>query len=732
MRWKTPIPGEGISSPIVWGDQVIVTAARPTVENGPLVPVALGVLTLLCAGVLWRLTDGSLADPLGVRSGAWQSEPKGVRLSRKALGWLLFVAVGYGTIAAMERGYDFLGRFPESLRERLLDKTWFFTDAPVSEGNRTPLSTFRILTGKEIEGPYFGAPRIPLACYYGGALAVFTVLALNSAVARRYRRGSPVERGSGATDSVRGKVTFAGKTPPEIFPTAAPRAISAGSVARAAREWSAAVLTACFLVTVHSAAMAGLPYAPGGTTWFLAGSIAVLGLTAFELLLPVRPLCQLAGILLGGGILAWIITAAPGNKEFGVYATAMRAGLRPLVVVWLGASALALSAPTFGRRGTGYKDRGGPSHLGGFVAPVAVLLSGCVYFFQANYLVPRSVCAREVISVDRSTGAIRWTTRCDAGEVSRRMHAANTLATPTPVSDGEHVFVHFGEAGLFCLDMAGRVKWRFEEPVAPSHWGAASSPVLWRDLVIMTYDSDHQSFTVGVDKARGVERWRTDRTGLVEPSQLHDAYATPVLAERGDRTELVHQACKLLAGYDPATGGTLWTYSHPGEQPVASPVIADGMIIVLGGKYAPYLGAVRLTREGGGEVAREAWHATKCLSDMPSPVAYEGHLYMVTKDGIATCIDAKTGEYQWRQRLKGAFWASAVAGDGKVYFCNADGTTTVVAASPRYQVLGVNELADEVRASFAVSGGSIFVRTRDGLVRIGPADAPRSAHAALP
>jgi outer membrane protein assembly factor BamB len=251
---------------------------------------------------------------------------------------------------------------------------------------------------------------------------------------------------------------------------------------------------------------------------------------------------------------------------------------------------------------------------------------------------------------------------------------------------------------------------------------------LWQDLVIMTYDTDHHSLTVGVDKTTGTERWRSDRTNRIVASQLLDGYATPMIFQRNGRAELVHQACKLLVGYEPASGTERWTFSHPGEQPVPSPVVSDDLVIVLGGKYAPYLGAVRVDSKEEREVATEVWSGSKGLSDLSSPVVYGGYVYMVNKMGIACCLDAKSGRYQWQRRLRGAFWSSVTAADGKVYFSNASGTTTVIAAGPEYQVLSVNKLGEDVRTSLAVSGGAIFVRTREHLIRIGPEDSHAARH----
>ncbi len=224
---------------------------------------------------------------------------------------------------------------------------------------------------------------------------------------------------------------------------------------------------------------------------------------------------------------------------------------------------------------------------------------------------------------------------------------------------------------------------------------------------------------MAIDKGLGVERWRSERTSEIEPSQLYDGYATPIMIERDGKPELVHLACKLLVGYDPATGKELWKFFHPGEQPVCTPVVADDLIMILGGKYAPYLAGLRVDSEKGAEVVSVVWEGSRNLSDMPSPVVYDGLFYMITKDGIASCIDAQTGDSKWRRRIKGAYWASLTAAAGKIYFCNANGTTTVVEAGPEYVELSSNDLDESVYASFAISDGEIFVRTEENLICIG-------------
>lgn len=722
VRWTTPIQGDGHSSPIVWGDQVFITAVNPTVDRNSWVPWLYLLMTLLCGLVLWRLTDGTFGDPLGNQAHLWSgSESIRTRMVRRISVLALFVILGYGTVVVAERAYDALEIYPESLRNRLLDKTWYFTDAPGYQELATPISPFRFVTGKEVEGPFFSSPRIPFACYYGGAIAILGVLGVNTAIARRRKHDLGVSNIASSPSSakrlIRARINLVGLD----FRFGLRAEHGVGQMLRLLVDGIACLVTGIALLAVHSAAMADLPYVPSGTTWFLTVAIGVLALIAFNLLLPGQPWIRVLGLLISGGVLFYWFTDAPPNEEFGVFATAQRAGLRPLVKLFLALVALGLTAAWI----TPLREKGQaeplpmPRRVSATLAACGILCCGLIYFLSANFLLPQSVFAREIISFDRRTGDVLWTARCDSGDTISELHAANSMATPTPVTDGKHVYAHFGDAGVYCVTMEGKPVWEFDEPVPPSHWGPGSSLVLWKDLLYLTCDSDHVSMTVAIDKENGLERWRAERTSRIEPSQLYDGYSTPIVLNRDGQDELVHVACQLLIGYDAATGQQRWVLKHPGEQPVATPVVSEDLVVILGGKYSPYMAAVDIQGEGDEPEPKIVWEATRNLSDMPSPVAYEGLIYMITKDGIASCIDARTGKNHWRHRMKGAYWASVLAADGKVYFCNAGGTITVIAAGPEYEELSRNELDGDVYASPAISNGNLFVRTSSHLICIG-------------
>jgi outer membrane protein assembly factor BamB len=319
--------------------------------------------------------------------------------------------------------------------------------------------------------------------------------------------------------------------------------------------------------------------------------------------------------------------------------------------------------------------------------------------------------------MDQNHGTLLWKTRCTPGG-TKTLYSGNSLATPTPVTDGQYIYAHFGDAGTYCLDYAGRVVWSHREPVEPPPYGFSSSPVLWRDLLVVTYDLTTTSFTVALDKLSGQVRWKADRTQLIHASEggLLEAYSSPMILEHARGPQLVNHAGYYLSGYDLTTGKELWHFHCPDDAPVVTPVFWKDLIIVGGARCFQ---AVQVKQENDSLTATAWWRAKRSFPDVPSPVVYGDHVYAVTNKGIATCLEASTGKVCWTQRLSGTYDASVVAGDGKLFFCNTEGETTVAAAAPEFRALSRNMVGEPVRASFAISGGRIFIRGERHLFCIG-------------
>ena len=295
------------------------------------------------------------------------------------------------------------------------------------------------------------------------------------------------------------------------------------------------------------------------------------------------------------------------------------------------------------------------------------------------------------------------------------LNPKNSLASPTAVAgpDGERVYVHFGATGTAALTTDGELVWRARFPYISQH-GNGGSPILHDGRLILSIDGYDTAFLVAVDAETGEERWRNTR-----PDPVSQAYSTPLTIRVGDREQIVGVSAFRTTGHDPATGEEIWRVRYPnGFSNVPRPVHGHGMVYVSTGFQTPVLLAVRT--DGSGDVTRShiAWRLRRGAPLTPSPILVGDELYVVTDFGIATCVDAHTGDIHWQQRLGGNHSASPVFVDGRIYFQNEEGITTVIAPGTEFRELARNRLDGVTLASMAVSDGALFLRTDTHLYRI--------------
>ncbi len=301
---------------------------------------------------------------------------------------------------------------------------------------------------------------------------------------------------------------------------------------------------------------------------------------------------------------------------------------------------------------------------------------------------------------------------------ARLLNPKNSFASPTPIVDGDRVYVHFGAEGTAAVSTSGDILWKTQFSYVSEH-GNGGSPELAGDLLILNCDGFDEAFVVALDTRTGKTRWRTDRR--LPRSQ---AYSTPLAIRVGDRDEIVSVGAFAAAAYDPQTGKEIWHVSYPdGYSNVPRPVYGDGLVFIATGFNQPTLLAVR--PDGKGDVTRTgiAWKLTKGAPLTPSPLVVGDELYVISDNGIASCLDARTGTVRWQQRLGNGFSASPIAAEGRVYFLDEDGRTTVIKAGPSGERLALNSLDGPALASIAVAERSFFIRTGANLYRI--ADAGR-------
>lgn len=326
----------------------------------------------------------------------------------------------------------------------------------------------------------------------------------------------------------------------------------------------------------------------------------------------------------------------------------------------------------------------------------------------------------KVYALDRETGDVVWERTAATGPPAVSRHLKSSHANPTPVTDGKHVVAHFGSEGLFCYSVDGELLWRRELGVLSSgwfydptyEWGFSSSPVLYEGLVITQVDVQQGSFISAFEVRTGEEKWRTPRDEI-------PTWGTPNVLVGPDGAEIVTNGTKIR-GYDPQTGKELWTLGPNSEITVGSPIVGDGVVFVTGG-YPPVrpIYAIRAGSRGDISLAGDAnssaeiaWRVERGGTYIPTPILYQGHLYMLHNNGRLTVHDASTGEVVYRERVGAgeSFSASPVAADGRLYFTTEEGKTYVVRSGPVYKVLAENELDEVVMTTPAMSGGALFVR----------------------
>ena len=319
------------------------------------------------------------------------------------------------------------------------------------------------------------------------------------------------------------------------------------------------------------------------------------------------------------------------------------------------------------------------------------------------------------LSFDAETGAPRLNVEVFRLRTAGLQNPKNSHASPTPIVEGDRVYVHFGGDGTAAIDgNSGTIIWKKQFPYETQH-GNGGSPVLYKDLLIFSADGYYEAFVIALDKRTGAVRWKTPRR-----QPFSQAYSTPLVINVGGRDELISVGAYRAVAYDPPTGKELWFVGYEdGFSNVPRPVSGHGLVYIATGFQQPAIIAVRA--DGSGDVTRThvVWTLTRGAPFTPSPLLVGDELYVISDLGVLTCVDAKSGKVHWQQRAGGNYSASPVLADGRIYLISEEGVTTVFAPGKVFQKLAVNELDGAVLASMAVARSSLFVRTLTHLYRIG-------------
>lgn len=335
-----------------------------------------------------------------------------------------------------------------------------------------------------------------------------------------------------------------------------------------------------------------------------------------------------------------------------------------------------------------------------------------------------------VSCLDKRTGAVRWTRTAHAGVPKTKRHPKATFANSTLATDGERIVALFGSEGLYAYDMGGTLQWKvdlgvldagfFQDPSA--QFGTASSPIIHEGVVIVQADVQKGGFLAAFDVRDGRQLWRAPREDV-------PTWSTPTVHDVGGRPQVVVNGWKHAGGYDLRTGREIWRLTRGGNTPVPTPIAGHGLIFLTSAQrpLSPIYG-IRETSRGDITPADEAetndhiaWSHRREGSYMQTPIVYGDYLYVGRIIGVLNAYRARTGEHVYRARLGvgGGVTASAVAGDGKLYYTSEDGDALVVRAGPTFELLAKNPLGEVTLASPAISEGVLFYRTRRHLVAIG-------------
>jgi outer membrane protein assembly factor BamB len=360
------------------------------------------------------------------------------------------------------------------------------------------------------------------------------------------------------------------------------------------------------------------------------------------------------------------------------------------------------------------------------VSCVPALLS-LALFVSPNYVYQREMVTRRVVCLDAASGKRLWQSDVFTTPPEAKF-AGNSHATPTPSVVEDTIVASFGP-GIAAFDLNGQLLWSktFPHWIESSIYGAGSSPVTDGGAVFLTkdreYDAQQHSRVISYSLETGTELWSNT------PQFAHDGYATPVVHDDGGRKLLLTLTSRNLVGYVVDSGAMAWRVKIPVSTPIPSLIAENGRLYVSGGKGGNgYTAAYQLRQNAPPDVL---WTGHHSPADVSSPVLYKGRLFTISSTGIMMCYDAESGEVLWRHRVGsglGAFYASLVAADDKVYAVRSNGTTYVIAAEDKFRLISESSLPGEIFASPAFAADCLFLRTVSSLYCIGSDDSVAAPH----
>jgi outer membrane protein assembly factor BamB len=334
------------------------------------------------------------------------------------------------------------------------------------------------------------------------------------------------------------------------------------------------------------------------------------------------------------------------------------------------------------------------------------------------------------LAVDTRTGKILHDLKLFDVATPQFAHAFNSYASPTPIIEPGRVYVTFGSPGTAAIDTAtGKVVWKRRDLECNHFRGAGSSPIIFRNLLIMNFDGSDQQYVIALDKKTGKTVWKTARSidfqdlgpdGKPQADgDFRKGYSTPQVTTVGGRPIMISLGSKAAYAYEPLTGKELWRVEERTNHSASTrPVVGHGMIFAPSGFANGHLLAIRPDSLGHATDASVVWRLTRGVPSKPSVTLVNDLIFMVNDRGITSAVDAKSGEVVWTSRVAGEYSASPVTAAGRIYLFSEDGKTTVLDAGRAFKILAESQLGDGFMASPAIDGDAFILRSRTHLYRI--------------
>lgn len=355
-----------------------------------------------------------------------------------------------------------------------------------------------------------------------------------------------------------------------------------------------------------------------------------------------------------------------------------------------------------------------------------VILGGEIWMTTAN---PKGT-ELSVVCVDQESGKIIHNEKLFDVEAPQFAHAFNSYASPTPALEPGRLYASWGSPAVACIDTkTAKVIWERRDFICNHFRGAGSSVTIYKNMLLHHFDGSDFQFVVALDKTTGKTIWRTERSvdfKDLKPDGKPDAdgdwrkaFSTPRVFEIDGKPLLFSQGSKAYYGYDPFTGKELWrAEEHKTHTTATTPVFGHGLIFCCTGNGKGEVWAIRPGGKGVVDDSQIAWKVTRNVPARPSLLLVDELIFMVDDGGVASCLEAKTGKEVWRERVGGNYSAAPLYAEGRVYFFNEEGKTTVIAAGREFKPHATNQLGDGFMASAAVDGKALFLRTKTALYRV--------------